>query len=155
MPDDQPWVMDSGAKRNYTNFELPNFRRIRDPPAIGTASGDLLFGKSIGNIPVTNKDQLPIKHAMFAPGLQRNLLSVGVVCDSTEYCMVHTSSAVFAVPRCELDLSGYARVAHRGPDTGHMYYVNKEYFGIPQNQPPRSKRTLEENRCIPSGTSTD
>lgn len=124
------WLMDSGAKRHYLKREPWWFKRLHRKPIIGTAGGGVLRGTSKGNIPPSKEGQFPLDGCMHAPGIVHNLVSVGSMCDKLNGGLYHTSDGVYAVPAGDIQTSNYQQVARRGPDTGHMYRVNREHFGI-------------------------
>ena len=150
-PEAQPWVMDSGSRRHYLNFEPEGFHRLNSRPTIGTASGGVLHGASHGSILPTKDGQFALHGAMFAPGLQHNLVSIGLLCDTTDQHYLHTSDGVYALPSSMYsNTDQLVKVASRNADTGHLYYVNKKRFGINKyalSNKDESIHLISENRA--------
>ena len=87
-PAEDEWFLDSGAKRHYVISGGPEFQTLplQHRPRIGSAGSAVLhYGVAIGDImPQTaTRMQLPLHAAMHTPGLTHNLVSHGVLCDST------------------------------------------------------------------------
>ena len=126
------WIWDSGAKRHYTVQRYPGFRRLpaHSQPTIGTAGAGTLRGKEVGDLLASSANQLDLLGCMYTPGLTHNLVSTGVMCDSTDYDYLHTSDGVFAVPKGDVYVDDCLKVADRGAHTGRMYLVNPDCFNI-------------------------
>ena len=116
------WFLDSGAKRNYVVTAGPGFRTLpqEQQPCIGTAGDAVLYGVAVGDIAPQTSMQLPLHAAVHAPGLQHNLVSVGVLCDSTNLVYVFTPNGAYMAPAAQFAAASYPKIADRSPSTGHM-----------------------------------
>ena len=126
------WFLDSGAKRNYVVNAGPGFHTLpqEQQPCIGTAGDAVLYGVAVGDIAPQTSMQLPLHAAVHAPGLQHNLVSVGVLCDSTNLVYVFTPNGAYMVPAAQFTAASYPKIADRSPSTGHMYVCNPDHFPI-------------------------
>ena len=126
------WFLDSGAKRNYVVNADPGFHTLphEQQPCIGTAGDAVLYGVAVGDIAPQTSMQLPLHAAVHAPGLQHNLVSVGVLCDSTNLVYVFTPNGAYMAPAAQFTAASYPKIADRSPSTGHMYVCNPDHFPI-------------------------
>ena len=101
----------------------PSFHTLppEHQPRIGTAGDAVLYGVAVGDIAPQTSMQLPLHAAVHAPGLQHNLVSVGVLCDSTNLVYVFTPNGAYMVPAAQFTAASYPKIADRSPSTGHMY----------------------------------
>ena len=117
QPAEAKWIWDSGAKRHYTVRKHNGIRPIpaKSRPTIGTAGAGTLRGEATGDILAADGGQLDLLACMYVPQLTHNLVSTGVMCDSTGLEFLHTSDGVYALPACGVYIGDCLKVADRGP----------------------------------------
>ena len=107
------------------------FKPLANPIIIGTASpGAEVMGISTGSITDGSPDTIDVHGAVCVPGITRDLLSIGSLCDTTRFGFLHTSTAVLAIPKGDIDISGYARVGVRGVHTNLLYVADPKCFAF-------------------------
>ena len=125
-------LLDSGAKRHYVRRHYPHFRTLVRALPVGHAGGGALYAKTIGNIQHANNRRLDLKDSMHVEGISENLASIGMLCDTSGYDMVHTSNAVYAIP--PQHYQGAIKIGERGSHTNMMYEVCDNTYAAPMQQ---------------------